>query len=187
MKVAIYLRVSTEAQSFDSQTHEIDTMLNNRGWKISKRYEEKVSGAKADRAELKALLNDARLGLFDTLVIYKLDRLGRSLKQVIATLDELTHFGVSIISLKENLDLTTPTGRLMIHLITSFAEFERDLIRSRVIDGLKAARAKGKVLGRPRITNVDEVKRLRKQGRSLRSIAKELSVTLGSVQNALKG
>jgi len=118
---------------------------------------------------------------FDAILVWKLDRFGRSLRHLVNALAELEALGVAFISLRDNLDLTTPSGRLMFQIIGAMAEFERALIQERVRAGLRNARAKGKRLGRPRV-NLSEARVVaRASGASLRAIAKELGVGVGTV------
>jgi len=137
-----YARVSTQEQTSCSQ---LDT-LGAAG--CERIFEEKASGAQRDRPQLKAALAFMRAG--DTLVVWKLDRLARSLKQLIVTVEDLEARKIGFRSLTESLDTTTSSGRLVFHLFASLAEFERSIIRERTISGLNAARARGCLGGRPR-------------------------------------
>jgi len=184
-KVAVYLRVSTQEQSTGSQLMEITEYLSARNWTHVKVYEDKASGTTASRPMLKQLLADARERKFDVVVCFKLDRFFRSLKDLVVTLQELTEIGVAFISLKDHIDLSTSSGRLMMHLLGAFAEFEASLIRERVRAGLKNARAKGKKLGRPRTVDPERVLQLRNRGMSLREIALALNTTKSSVSKTL--
>jgi DNA invertase Pin-like site-specific DNA recombinase len=129
---------------------------------------------------------DAKQRRFDAVCVWKLDRFGRSLRHLVNALADLESLGVSFISIKDNLDLATPSGRLMFQIIGAMAEFERSLIQERVKAGLRNARAKGRKLGRPRL-NVDAVKigSLRSQGRSVREIAAELGYSRSLVHKTL--
>jgi putative DNA-invertase from lambdoid prophage Rac len=127
---------------------------------------------------LNALMKAARQRRFDAVLVWKLDRFGRSLKHLVTSLDDLHAVGVAFVSLKEGLDLSTPTGRLMFHIIGAIAEFERELIRERVKAGMALARAKGRTLGRPRAeVDMTDVSARRAAGESLRSIAHDLGVS----------
>jgi DNA invertase Pin-like site-specific DNA recombinase len=128
---------------------------------------------------------DASRRKFDAVLVWKLDRFGRSLRHLVNALAELEALGLSFISLRDNLDLSTPSGRLMFQIIGAMAEFERSLIQERVKAGLRNAKAKGRRLGRPR-ADVDEgeVLALRKSGASWRAIAKKLKVGLGTVHRS---
>src|SRR5262249_10265309 len=148
----------------------------SRGWTIAEEYIDRgVSGAKASRPALNRLMTDAGQRKFDIVLVWKLDRFGRSLRHLVNALAELEALGVAFVSLRDNLDLTTPAGRLMFQIIGAMAEFERALIQERVKGGLRNARAKGKRLGRPRVfVSETRVEMLRALGASWRMIAKEL-------------
>jgi DNA invertase Pin-like site-specific DNA recombinase len=128
----------------------------------------------------------ARRRNVDVILTWKLDRWGRSLKHLVNSLSELEALGVAFVALRDNLDLSTPSGRLMFHVIGAMAEFERSLIQERVRAGLRNARAKGTKLGRPRM-NVDaaRIARLRSQGRTVREIADELGYSRSLVHKTL--
>ena len=145
-----YARVSTEDQNLDLQ---LDA-LKEAGCK--KILQDKISGVKKDRDGLLRVLDIVRPG--DTLVVWKLDRLGRSLQHLISVVDELKEKDVYFKSLKENLDTSSSTGKLIFHIFGALAEFERDIIRERTMAGLKAARARGRVGGRPRVMDAKKVK-----------------------------
>ncbi len=126
-----------------------------------------MSGCKESRPALNRLMSDACRRRFDAILVWKIDRFGRSLKHLVNSLAELAALGVAFISLRDNLDLSTPSGRLMFQIIGAMAEFERALIQERVRAGLRNARAKGKRLGRPRVAvDPEEIALLRAQGRS---------------------
>jgi DNA invertase Pin-like site-specific DNA recombinase len=132
-------------------------------------------------------MEDARRRKIDIILVWRLDRFGRSLKHLVVSLDELKTLGVGFVSLKESLDFTTPTGRLMLHLLGAFAEFEKDLIRERVIAGVAHAKAKGKRLGRPNgDVDLEKLLVLRQQGLSIRGISKEMNMSIGLVHKSLR-
>jgi DNA invertase Pin-like site-specific DNA recombinase len=169
VRVALYSRVSTlNLQDPELQARELREYAQRRGWQISREYVDRgVSGSKQSRPALNELLADAHQRKCDVVLVWKLDRLGRSLRHLVNTLAELEARGVAFVSLRDNLDLCTPSGRLMFKVIGALAEFERALIQERVKAGLRNARAKGKRLGRPKIA-VDgrQVTALRKAGSS---------------------
>lgn len=142
MKIG-YARVSTQDQNLDRQ---ID---NLRSAGCERIFNEKMTGTRSDRPELRTMLLTLRSG--DVLVIDSFSRLSRSTKDLLALVDQLTGMGVHLVSLKENLDTTTATGKLMLTMLSALSQFERDLISERTIDGLKAARARGRCGGRPQI------------------------------------
>jgi DNA invertase Pin-like site-specific DNA recombinase len=125
---------------------------------------------------------DAHKRKFDVVVVWKLDRFGRSLRHLVNALAEFESLGIAFVSLSDNLDLSTASGRLMFNVIGAMAEFERELIRERVRAGMKNAKAKGARIGRPRVAvDTSEIARLRESGASLREIAARLGVSLGTV------
>src|SRR3954468_10801221 len=150
MRCAVYARVSTFDQEPENQLSELRRYTAARGWTSAEYVDRGISGAKDRRAALDRLLADARRRRFDVVLVWRLDRLGRSLKHLITMLDELAALGVAFVSLAEGIDATTPAGRLQMHLLGAIAEFERGRIRERVKAGLARARAQGVRLGRPR-------------------------------------
>ncbi|HEU5376145.1 MAG TPA: recombinase family protein [Ktedonobacteraceae bacterium] len=142
-----YARVSTDDQTLDLQ---LDA-LQHAGCPEHKTYTDKISAGKSDRPGLKRALDQLRAG--DTLVVWRLDRLGRSLQELIGLVSDIHAKGADFKSLTENMDTTTSTGKLVFQIFGSFAEFERNVIRERTNAGLKAARARGRMGGRPRLEN----------------------------------
>ena len=189
MKVCLYARVSTldKGQDPDVQLKELREYAAQRGWETVGEYVDRVSGAKENRPALDRLLLEMRRGKCQGIVVVRLDRLGRSLKHLLTLLTEFEERKVALISLKEGLDFSTSTGKLMFSIVGAMAQFERDLIRERVKAGLDYARAKGVKIGRKPIT-VDhaEIHRLKAQGHSLRHIAKALGISAAYVCRVLK-
>ena len=148
MKVG-YARVSTRDQNSELQT----TTLSDAG--CERIFEESASGALKNRPQLKEALSFLREG--DTLIVWKLDRLARSLRQLIETVEDLHERGIGFVSLTENIDTTTPGGKMIFHVFGALAEFERELIRERTNAGLKAAKDRGVKLGRPRSLDDDQI------------------------------
>lgn len=153
-KVFGYVRVSTARQVNDRQ---IDVLVEH-GVDPGRIYADKISGAKFDREQLTAVLKAAGPG--DVIMVASLDRLGRSLSQVIATADELHRRGIVLRSLKESIDYSTSIGRMLAGIFASLAEYERDLINERAADARAAAKARGKQTGRPARLNADEARQL---------------------------
>jgi DNA invertase Pin-like site-specific DNA recombinase len=187
--VALYARVSTANgnQDPEMQLAELREYAAHRGWTIFHEYvDHGVSGSKESRPSLNALIADAHRRKFDAIAVWKLDRFARSLKFLVNSLADLDAYGVAFISLRDNLDLSTPSGRLMFQIIGAMAEFERALIQERVKAGLRNARAKGRRLGRPRrAVDVRKVTELRASGASLRAISRELGVGLATLCRAI--
>lgn len=148
MKTAIYIRVSKRDMHPENQLLKLKEFAKRNNWKYDV-YEEKQSTRKT-RPIKEELLNKLRKKEYERLLIYKLDRWARSLPELALEIKELIEKGIIFISLNDNVDLSTATGRLQFHIISSFAEFERDLIRERTLDGLERARRQGKILGRPK-------------------------------------
>ncbi len=182
LRAALYARCSThdKGQDPELQLSPLREYCQRRGFEITEEYVDNgISGTKDRRPQLDRLMEAARKREIDIILAWKLDRFGRSLKQLVTALD----VGVGFISYQDNLDLTTPQGRLMFHIIGAMAEFERELIRERVRAGLDNARRKGKKLGRrplPQVTH-DKIHELRRDGLTLRQIAKKLDVSVGTV------
>ena len=189
-KVAIYARVSTvnHGQDASLQTRELRQFAEARGWTVASEYiDAGVSGAKDSRPELNRLMTDAKRRRFDVVLVWKLDRFGRSLRHLVNALAEFESLGIAFVSLSDNLDLSTASGRLMFQIIGAMAEFERELIRERVKAGMKNARAKGTRIGRPRVSmDTARILVLRQSGLSWPSIARELGVSVGTVFQAAR-
>jgi DNA invertase Pin-like site-specific DNA recombinase len=186
-QVALYARVSTvNNQDPEMQLSELREYAGRRGWQIVEEFTDQgVSGCRESRPALNRLMADACRWRFDAFLVWKIDRFGRSLKHLVNALAELAALGV-FISLRDNIDLSTPSGRLMFQIIGAMAEFERALIQERVRAGLRNARAKGRQLGRPRvIVDVSRIASLRSQGRSWAQITDEIGVSKGTAQRAV--
>jgi DNA invertase Pin-like site-specific DNA recombinase len=148
-----------------------------RGWTVAGEFTDQISGSKDSRPALNKLMAQAHRREFDVVLVWKLDRWGRSLKHLVNSLAELDSLGVAFVSLRDNFDLTTPSGRLMFSIVGAMAEFERALIQERVKAGIAHARAKGKRFGRRRRdVDVELVTARRQEGASWRVLAKELNV-----------
>jgi DNA invertase Pin-like site-specific DNA recombinase len=190
MKTALYARVSTlNGQDPEMQLRELREYAARRGWDIADEYTDHgVSGSRDSRPELNRLMADAQQRRFDAILVWKVDRFGRSLRHLVNALAELGALGVAFVSLRDNLDLSTPSGRLMFAVIGAMAEFERSLIQERVKAGLSNARAKGQQLGRPqRIVHRESILQMRAEGLSLRQIAERLGLGYGTVRARLAG
>lgn len=178
-RIAIYARVSTlNGQNPEMQLAELREYAVRRGWTVIGEFVDVgVSGSRDSRPELNKCMDAARSRKCDAILVWKLDRWARSLKFLVNNLAELTAYGVAFVSLRDNIDLSTPAGRLMVQMIGAFAEFERSLIVERVRAGMNSARARGKRLGRPSSgINVDQIVALRSSGASWRRVGEELGV-----------
>ena len=187
MRVALYARVSTlNSQHPEMQLSELREYAARRGWQVIGEYvDEGVSGAKESRPALNRLMADAHRRKFDAVVCWKIDRFGRSLKHLVNALADLDAYGVAFVSLKDNLDLSTPSGRLMFQVIGAMSEFERALIQERVRSGLRIARARGTRLGRPRtVVDAAQVARLRASGASWREVSAQMGIGVGTACRA---
>jgi DNA invertase Pin-like site-specific DNA recombinase len=169
-RVVLYARVSTSNghQDPEMQLAELREYADRRGWEIVGEYTDQgVSGSKESRPQLNRLMVDAHRRQFDAVLVWKIDRFGRALKHLVNALADLGAYGIAFISLRDNLDLSTPSGRLMFQIIGAIAEFERALIQERVKAGLRNAQAKGKKLGRPRrVVDASRIAGLRGAGAS---------------------
>ena len=160
-RVALYARVSTSngQQDPEMQLAELREYATRRCLVVIGEYVDRVTGSKDSRPSLNKLMGDAHGRKFDAVLVWKIDRWGRSLKHLVTSLADLDAVGVAFVSLRDSLDLTTPSGRLMMQLLGAMAEFERSLIVERVRAGLKHARAKGARLGRPRLADLANASR----------------------------
>jgi DNA invertase Pin-like site-specific DNA recombinase len=184
---ALYLRVSTDGQTTDNQRLALEAVAQQRGWTVAAVYDDNgISGAKGrdKRPGLDTLLRDATRAKFDVVMAWALDRLGRSLADLIATLQTLEGASVDLFLHQQAIDTTTPAGRMFFHVCGAFAEFERELIRSRVNAGLDRARARGVQLGRPKVKGkVEQAIRERLvAGEGMLKVARGLGVGTSTVQ-----
>jgi DNA invertase Pin-like site-specific DNA recombinase len=165
------------------QLSELREYAARRGWAVAGEYTDQgISGSNESRPELNRLMADAHRRHFDAVLVWKIDRFGRSLKHLVNALADLGAYGVAFVSLRDNLDLSTPSGRLMFQIIGAMAEFERALIQERVKAGLRNAQAKGQRLGRPRrVVDASRIAALRATGASWRAISRELGVGLATL------
>jgi DNA invertase Pin-like site-specific DNA recombinase len=184
-RVAIYARVSTQDQDPQMQLRELRAYAKLRSFIIAHEFIDHVSGATSERPELSKLWQSARARKVDTVLVWKFDRFARSTKQLIDALEEFRHLGVDFISITEQIDTSSPMGKAMFTVISAIAEFERSLISERVRSGIAKARAQGKQHGRPKTSaeTIKQIKRLRRQGKSLNHIAKQLGVSHQTVAN----
>jgi putative DNA-invertase from lambdoid prophage Rac len=193
-KVALYARVSTADQKTNTaQLEALREYAGKRGWDVALEVAEVGSGAKV-RKKREALLEAIRRRQVDAVLVYKLDRWGRSLADLVTTLQELTDLGVAFVSLSDAIDMTTPSGRAFAGMLSVFASFERDLIVDRVRGGLERARKAGVKFGRPAPTaegwpaqqQAQEIQKLAASGISKRGIATQLGLHRTSVRRVLE-
>jgi putative DNA-invertase from lambdoid prophage Rac len=187
LKVGLYARVSThDQQTLPMQLAAMREYAKRRGWKVAIEEKEVGSGAKT-RPKREELLRAARRREVDAIVVWRLDRWGRSLLDLIATLQELHAVGVGFVSLTEALDMTTPGGRALAGMLAVFAEFERDILRDRVKAGIAQARKEGRAHGRPPTVrhHAAEISTLFNRGISKRQIAARLRISRASVRRML--
>jgi len=190
MKTAIYARVSTSDQSCQMQLRELREYADRRGLEIVGEYvDHGYSGAKASRPELDRLMEDARIRRFDAILVWKLDRWGRSVAHCVRSIQELVSLGVRFLAATQNIDTdeSNPSSRFLLHLFAAFAELEREMIRERVICGIRNAKINGKSIGRPRrVFRRDVALTMRAAGKSWREIARHLNVPMSTVIDACK-
>jgi DNA invertase Pin-like site-specific DNA recombinase len=186
LSVAIYVRVSTSHQDTGLQVTDLRRYCEVRGWHNICLFEDVATGTNGNRPALKQLLVQVREGRFHIVLIWKLDRLFRSLQELLAAIQELSALQVSLVSLKDQIDMTTPSGKLLVHMIGAFAEFEASLIKERVLSGLAKAKANGKRLGRPPSVDHAQVLKLRESGHSYSQIANTLKISKGAVSKSLR-
>ncbi len=189
MRVATYSRVSTShhEQNPEVQIQELRRYCASRGWDIAHELiDHGYSGGTDDRPAFKKLLSLVRERKVDGVVVVKLDRLFRSLKHLVATLEEFQALGVVFVATKDNVDYSTPSGRFFVQVLGSLGEFEKTLLKERTMMGLAHARASGKQLGRPRLNKDKIILNLRTLGLTHREIQLKLNVSKGTVYRALK-
>lgn len=184
-RVGLYARVSTmNGQDPEVQLRELREYCQRRGFEIAEEFVDKgISGSRERRPALDRLMVACRKRFVDAVVVYRYDRFARSLRQLVNALEEFRALDIDFISIHEGVDTSTPNGRLVFGIFASIAEFERELIRDRVRSGLVAAKAKGKILGRPRVAaNSQQITSLRDSGASWRTISREVGVSVRTVR-----
>ena len=196
-RAALYVRVSTtnraaRNQAVFEQNPEVQElplrqMAEQRGWTVTKVYSDRMSGSKSDRPGLNALMRDARRGTFDVVVVWRFDRVTRSIEQLVIALAEFRSLGIDFVSSQEALDTSTPMGKAMFTIIGAMAELERNVIRERVVAGIEHSRnhgtKSGAAIGRPHVVfDRAAVAELRESGRSWRQIAAALSASVRTVR-----
>mgnify|MGYP001495521533 FL=1 len=191
MRVVKYQRVSTESQDVENQTKSIDRQIELLGWTCVGEYKEVVSGVKSrdTRPQLRKLLRDSRLRQFDRVIVYSLDRLGRSTVDVINTIHELEEVNVNIFVVKESIDTSTSQGKIFSQFISIFSQMEKDMITERQKSSIERLRETNQKWGKGKLLSHNqrqEIMKLKDEGYSYRGICKSLGVSLGSVQHTIK-
>ena len=185
-RAALYMRVSTVDQHPETQLHDLRQMAAQRGLDIVHEYTDRISGVKAKRPGLDAMMSDARHGQFDVVLVWASDRIARSVKHFLDVLDELNRLQIEYISFRENIDTGGPLGRAIVVIIAAIAELERSLIVERVRAGMRRARLEGTPIGRqPLVLDHDAIQRERCRGQSIRQIAKTYRISTATVQRVL--
>ena len=189
MRVALYARVSRadKDQEPENQLRKLREYATRHDWEIYAEYHDYVSGAAPIKPALEKMLREGRARHYDAILIVRLDRIGRSAKQLLNLLEELDRYGVALVCSDQLIDTKSPAGRLLFTVLGAVAELELDLIRERTKDGLARARAQGKQIGRPANKTRDrEIEALRAQGISLRQIGQQLGMSHQSVKQRLR-
>ena len=190
MRTALYARVSTlnNGQDVSMQVREFEEFCASRKWTVADRYiDSGISGSKDSRPELNRLMADAKRRKFDAVVVYRFDRFARSTRHLVNALADFNALGIQFISMHEGIDTSTPNGRLIFGIFASIAEFERDLIRERVRSGSANRKAKGLRTGRrPANIDLDRLRQLRAEGKTVRDIAQVLGHSRSLVHKTLK-
>ena len=191
-RIAIYARVSTDKQSTENQLLELRTLCTKLGYTIVQEYTDNgISGAKSrdERPALDLLLKDATRRKFDMVMCWSIDRLGRSLQHLVEILNELQALKIDLFFQQQGMDTSTPSGRMIFSVFGAIGEFERNLIRERVLTGQQRAKANGVKLGRPSKMNDgmrSAVKLLREKGMGIKQIAKQLQIGVGTVYSVMQ-
>jgi putative DNA-invertase from lambdoid prophage Rac len=189
-RAALYCRVSTGGQSTDMQADELRRLAEARGWQVAAVVEEKISGRKL-RPARERLIAEAKAGAYDAIMVWKLDRWGRSTADLVSSIRDLDESGVTFVSLKDGIDLSTSAGRLVANVLASIAEFEADGIRERVTAGLRHAQRhgtrSGKPIGRPPtvVAHTTEIRALANQGVSIAEIARRVGIGYASAHRVI--
>ncbi len=187
MRFALYARVSTADQDADLQLVELRRYAAARGWVIAAEFVDRgVSGAATSRPVLDQLWAAARRRNIDGVVVWRFDRFSRSVSDLVRSLEEFRALGIAFVSIHEQIDTSSPTGRVVFAVVAAMAEFEREILRERVRAGLARARERGVRLGRPPRLDAPEVLRLRRDGMSVRAIARSVGAPASTVADLIR-
>ena len=189
MKVAIYARVSTIDQDYEGQLEELKLLAERSGWEVVEVYSEKVSGTKEteERSELKRMMRDARWRKFEKVLVWSVDRLGRSMKNLVLVLNELKDLKIDIFAYKQAIDTSTAMGSMFFQFLGIFSEFENTIRKERQIVGIRKAKERGVRFGRKPTTEaqIAKIRWMRKNGSSIRTICSEVKVSPNTVYGVL--
>ncbi len=187
-RVIIYARVSTKEQNVDMQLTDLRQYAEARKLNVVREYIDYASGAKINRENYKKLFDDVRKRKTDIVLVWKFDRFARNTKELINALEEFSSLGVDFISYKENIDTSSPAGKILFTMISAFAEFERAIIRERVKAGMEKAKARGAKIGRPKIPpfTIQKVLEMKENGVSYKEIIRKLKIPKSSYYYILK-
>lgn len=187
-RAIIYARVSTKEQNVDMQISDLRTYAQARGLQVVSEYIDTASGSRNDRENYIKLFDDVRKRKCDAVLVWRFDRFARSTKELINGLEEFRALNVDFISYKEAVDTSTPTGKILFTLISCFAEFEREILKMRVIAGIEKAKAKGVKLGRPKLPNftIKEVLELRAKKVGYKAICDKVGISKSAYYEIIK-
>ncbi len=186
-RAAIYSRVSTYDQNVQTQILDLRQMAAQRGYEVVAEFTDKISGTKAKRPGLDAMMADARRGRFDVVLVWACDRLARSTRHLLEVLDELIRINVEFLSFRENIDTAGPLGRAIVVIIGAIAELERNLFVERVRAGMRRAKLEGQHIGhRPLELDQAAIQQDRQRGQTFRQIAKVHRISTATVQRVLR-
>ena len=185
-RAALYLRVSTLVQHPETQLYDLRQMAEQRGYEVVEEYTDMISGAKARRPGLDTMMQDARRGRFDVVLVWASDRIARSVKHFLELLDEFNRLNIEFVSFREQIDTGGPLGRAIVVIIGAIAELERNLIIERVRAGMRRARLEGQHIGRkPLVLDRAAILRERQSGKSLGQLAKSHRVSRTTIHRVL--
>jgi DNA invertase Pin-like site-specific DNA recombinase len=187
-RAALYARVSTDEQDPDLQVADLRRLAEHRGWKVVGEYIDKgISGSKASRPGLDRLMADARAGKLDVVAVWRFDRFARSTQHLLVALEEFRALDVDFISVRESIDTSTPMGRMVFTMVAAVAELERELIRERVIAGVRRAQAQGKHCGRKPVTiDLRPAVAMLDKGHGIKTTARSLGVSVSTLRRRLR-
>lgn len=191
MKVAIYARVSHQTQDYEMQLQELQALADRSGYEVVEIYAEKISGTKAnaDRPELKRMMKDAKWRRFQKVLVWSVDRLGRSMKNLVDVLTELRDLKIDILAQQQGIDTGTQMGAMMFSFISIFSEFETNLRRERQMLGIQKARAAGKTWGGRKATSdekLEKIRTMKRKGFTVREICKKLRVSPNTIYSIVR-